>query len=252
MEGLFAELVTKLQSLNPAKIITLNDLPYSDKPLTLVYPPQPKTVECSTLQGLVDLVDSRIDEQVLDEEDLLAHITSPTTVELISKDSDEYGRRRVWAKATYPECKSFQFGAWLDPESFVISAQQSFQRIKIEGEDGEFKKDLDYVLSVASNITAELTNKSEDDGFTQRVAVKSGIALKQEVILRPTINLAPFRTFAEIDQPLSLFVFRSRIRDGAAHLALFEGDGGRWKIGAAAAIKQWLVGKLPSSIPVIS
>jgi hypothetical protein len=242
--------INKILSLAPPNIQKFGDLEYSDKELKLIYPPSPKPVCCSTLQGLADLWSGELDD-AKKSGDLLVHITSPTSVELIGRESDDHGRRRVWAEAKYPECKSFGFGAWMDPETFIIAAQAGFQRVKVQNDDGSFVKDLDYVLDIASHITAENAVSNQDDGFAQRVAVKQGIALKAERILRPMVNLAPYRTFAEIDQVLSTFVFRARVNGGSAMLALFEGDGGRWKLGAYLAIAAWLSGKFGDT-PIIS
>ncbi|MBZ5700291.1 MAG: hypothetical protein LAN84_00430 [Acidobacteriia bacterium] len=244
------EAIEKILGLAPPNIHTVGVLDYTDKRLDLIFPPSPKTVECSTLQGLVDLHQGELDD-AMSKGDLLVHITSPTEVELISRESDDHGRRRVWAKAEYPRCESFTFGKWLDPENFIIAAQQGFQRVKVEDDDGSFVKDLDYVLGVASKISAEHATENEDDGFAQRVAVRQGVALKSETVLRPMVNLAPYRTFAEIDQVLSQFVFRARVANGQVNLALFEGDGGRWKLAAVAAIKEWLKPEF-GDVPVIS
>lgn len=243
------EAIDRVLALAPPNIHTVGDLEWTDKTLNLIYPPTPKAVHCSTLQGLVDLFQEDLDD--VKPEEVLVHITSPTTVEIISKDADDYGRRRVWAEAAYPECKPFPFGSWMEPEAFIISAQMQFQRVKVEGDDGAFTKDLDYVLGIASKISADHTTENVDDGFAQRVAVKQGITLKVETILKPMVNLAPYRTFAEIDQVLSQFVFRARVQNGGAHLALFEGDGGRWKLAAVAAIKAWLEPKF-STVSIIS
>jgi hypothetical protein len=248
--SMLSEFVTKILSLGAPNIHTAGDLEYSDKNLNLIYPPAPKSVECRTLQGLVDLYAGELDD-AMSKGDLLAHITSPTTVELVSRESDDCGRRRVWAEAKYPGCKSFPFGAWLDPESFIIAAQQHFQRVKIENDDGTFAKDLDYVLKCASQISAEAGTSYEDDGITQKVAMRSGVTLKTTDTLRPIVSLAPYRTFAEIDQVLSTFVFRARVQGATVNLALFEGDGGRWQLAAVDAIAKWLEPKIPK-VPVIS
>jgi hypothetical protein len=93
---------------------------------------------------------------------------------------------------------------------------------------------------------------NEDDGITQRVAVKQGVTLKADIALQPRVTLAPYRTFAEIDQVLSTFVFRTRVGPSQSpQLALFEADGGRWRINAVASIKSWLTGKVGGS-PIIS
>lgn len=245
------EAIDRVLALAPPNIHTVGDLDFTDKKMELIYPPTPKAVECSTLQGLVDLWAGELDD-ASNSGDLLCHITSPTTVALLSRESDDHGRRRIWAEATYPECKGFQFGAWLDPEQFIIGAQANFQRVKVENDDGSFMKDLDYVLKIASKISADHTAESDDDGFAQRVTVKQGIALKTETVLQPVVNLAPYRTFAEIDQVLSTFVFRARIEGGTAKLALFEADGGRWKLGVYAGLKAWLAAKFGEKVPVIS
>lgn len=248
---MLSEFVSKILSLGAPNIHAAGDLEYSDKTLNLIYPPGPKSIECRTLQGLVDLWAGELDDAA-SKGDLLAHITSPTTVELISREADKYGRRRLWAEAKYPGCKTFPFGAWLDPESFIIAAQQHFQRVKIENDDGSFAKDLDYVLQMASKISADAGTEYEDDGLTQRVAVRSGVTLKTTDTLRPIVTLAPVRTFAEIDQVLSTFVFRARVAGSAVNLALFEGDGGRWQLAAVAAIAAWLKPKFGDKLPVIS
>jgi len=242
--------INKILSLSPPNTPKFGDLDYTDKPLTLIIPPAPQPVACSTLEGLVDLWAGDLDDAKT-KGDLFVHITSPTEVDLIAREADEYGRRRVWAKAKYPELKGFAFGTWLDPETFIITAQQHFQRVKVQADDGSYVKDLDYVLDLASHITAENAVSNVDDGFAQRVAVKQGIALKGEVTVRPLVNLAPYRTFAEIDQVLSMFVFRARIENGSARLALYEGDGGRWKLGAVAAIAAWLRGRSFTDVPII-
>lgn len=243
--------ITKILSLAPPNIQKIGSLEYTDKKLDLIAPPEPRALELSTLQGLVDLLANEFDE--VDLAKVFLHIETPTSVSIIAKDSDDYGRRRVMATADYPEVETFKFGVWHKPESFIIAAQQHFQRVKVETGDGGFVHDLDYVLGIASKITAEHTSENVDDGFAQRVAVKQGIALKAETILKPMVSLAPYRTFAEIDQVISQFVFRAKYEgeSGSPLLALFEGDGGRWKLSAVAAIKAWLEAE-ETSVKVIS
>lgn len=250
---MLAEFVQKILSLGEPHLHEVGDgLEYSDKALHLIQPPAAEAVKCSTLQGLVDLFVGKLDDGDT-VGDLLCHITSPTSVELVSRMSDAHGRRRVWARADYPsQCASFTFGKWMNPEEFIIAAQASFQRVKMEKDDGTFAQDLDYVLGIASKISAEQVQSHEDDGIAQRVATKSGVVLKSETVLRPLVDLAPYRTFAEIDQVLSRFVFRARIGNESVLLALFEGDGGRWRLAATDAILLWLAQSKLQVIPIIS
>jgi hypothetical protein len=246
------EAIDRILALAAPSVHTVGHLEYADREVRLITPPAPPPVVGSTLKGLVDLLANEFD--TVAPSDVFLHIESPTQVSLISRDSDDWGRRRVWALAKYPEVKGFQFGQWLNPEQFVIAAQQHFQPVKIDSGDG-LSADLDYVLGLASKITAEHATESSDDGFAQRVAVRQGIALKGETVLKPLVNLAPYRTFAEIDQVVSPFVFRANMQNGGPLLALFEGDGGRWKIAAIAAIKAWLedaATRRSLTVPVIS
>jgi hypothetical protein len=248
---MIVEAINKILALAPPSIQKFGDLQYSDRSLQVITPPQPIPIQSMTLQGLVDLLDNDFED--VDLAKVFLHIESPTEVSVISKESDGYGRRREWATAKYPQFEGFKFGVWHKPESFIISAQQHFQRVKVETASGELVHDLDYVLGIASKITAEHTAENSDDGFAQRVAVKQGVALKAETILKPMVNLAPYRTFAEIDQVVSQFVFRAKYEgdSGGALLALFEGDGGRWKLAAVAAIKAWLEAE-ETTVKVIS
>lgn len=245
------EAIDRILSLATPNFQKFGELDYTDKPLHLITPPPPSALEIETLQGLVDLLENDFED--VDLAKVLLHIESPTRVSIISTESDEYGRRRMWARSDYPGVETFKFGVWHKPESFIIAAQQHFQRVKIETAAGDFAHDLDYVLGVASKITAEHAQDNTDDGFAQRVAVRQGVALKAETVLKPMVNLAPYRTFAEIDQVISQFVFRAKYESesGGALLALFEGDGGRWKIAAVSAIKAWLE-EQETSVKVIS
>jgi hypothetical protein len=246
------EAIDRILGLAPPNQITVGDKLYVDKDIHIVKPPVPSEIDVSTLQGLVDLLEGEI-EDVKADDDLLVHIQSPFLVSLIGRKSDSYGRRQIYAEAHYPEksCPTFTFGNWFHVENFLIAVQQGFQRVKIQGDDGTFAKDLDYVLEQSSRITADSTVTNVDDGISQRVNVAAGVVLKESAALRARVTLAPYRTFAEIDQVPATFIFRAKQENGVVKLALFEGDGGRWRLDAVAAIKAWLGAKITGS-PIIS
>src|SRR5258708_6565273 len=183
-------------------------------------PPKTDGVCVTTLQGLVDLYAADLD--TVSAGKVLVHVTNPTTVQIISKDGDTFGRRHVWVQAQYPkDIQKFPFGSFMVPEQFIIQAQAGFQRVKVQKDDGAFALDLDYVLKVASSISAGATRTSEDDGISQTVNMQRGIVLKGTDILKSRVNLAPFRTFPEVDQVLSQFIFRAQGDEQNIKLALF-------------------------------
>jgi hypothetical protein len=59
------------------------------------------------------------------------------------------------------------------------------------------------------------------------------------------VVLAPYRTFVEVTQPESDFVFRMQ---NGPRCALFEADGGAWKLTAMRHIKEYLQAALEKEI----
>lgn len=245
------EAIEKIISLAPPNEIEFNGHTYTDKPLHRLTPPAAECVAISTLQGLVDLYAADLDT-VRTAASVLVHVTSPTSVEIVSRETDSYARRHLWAKAEYPkDIQRFPFGAFLAPENFIIAVQAGFQRVKVEKDDGTMAQDLDYVLKTVSAISSGATQTSEDDGISQTVNMRRGIVLKGTETLKGRVDLAPYRTFPEIDQVLSQFIFRAQGDEQNIRLALFEADGGRWRLGVVAGIAKWLAGKFGAS-PIIS
>lgn len=80
-----------------------------------------------------------------------------------------------------------------------------------------------------------------DDGVTQKATIKTGIASKGDAIIPNPVALKPYRTFTEVDQPESAFVFRMREgRAGGIECAIYEADGGAWEREAMESIKAYL------------
>jgi hypothetical protein len=250
---MLSEFVSKILTLALPNQLEVGGLTYVDKHLTPVMPPVSDLVEVSTLQGLVDLYNGDLGT-VKTKGDVLIHITSPTTVEIVSRLADDWARREVWARATYPtKIEGFPFGQWLNIENFIIMCQSRIQRVMLQKDDGTMAQDLDYVLKIASAISAESIETSEDDGISQKVATRRGVVLKDQTNLKSRVTLAPYRTFAEVDQVPSTFVFRARkAGDEQMNLALFEADGGRWRLAAVANIAAWLGGGKFGDAPIIS
>lgn len=64
---------------------------------------------------------------------------------------------------------------------------------------------------------------------------------KDNVLVPNPVNLIPYRTFLEVEQPASDFVFRvSEGRGGAPVFKLVTADGGVWKSQAVANVKAYL------------
>lgn len=84
-----------------------------------------------------------------------------------------------------------------------------------------------------------------DNGISQTVTVKEGAATLMQAEVPSPAELRPYRTFLEVEQPSSPFVFRI---NRLGECALFEADGGIWKHEAMENVSQYLVNELKELI----
>lgn len=194
------------------------------------------SIRINTLSGLVNYVKSNI-ERV--EEKLILHIEDETTIKLMGTLEID-GRREVLATvdAIVP---SFDFGYFYDMEAFNIALQSKFVNLKTE----KLLDDRTILLQVVGNVTEDNVKTTGDDGVSQAVAIKQGLASKADVKVPNPVNLAPYRTFLEVEQPVSQFVFR--MKDGP-RAAIFEADGGAWRNQAIVNIREYLKEQLADEI----
>lgn len=207
-------------------------------------PECPVPLEFSTLTGLVDYLEQNRDE--LDLPKVTVHVESHNRVAIIGPAFSEWKLRRRWAKASVEFSDGIEFGDYYDSEFFVTMLMSQFVETP----------DLKRVQAISGNITGEKVTTASDDGITQTVVTKSGVQLTQRSEIVNPFRLRPFRTFPEILQPESPFVFRvKQDRDGQApKCALFEADGGKWKVDAVEKIAEWLSVQLKGAdvnVPVI-
>lgn len=188
------------------------------------------TVTVTTLMGVVDLVKS-LEER--ESQNLYVQIQSPTKVTVFGH-LDEYGRREqlIEAKAMIPD---INYSRFLDQEQMNISLQAQFEETK----------DRELLLKVIGNLKEEAVRNASDDGVSQAVTIKTGVASVGDVKVPNPVGLAPYRTFNEVAQPISNFVFR--MREGMQS-AIFEADGGAWVLEAMDNIKEYLTKNLDEEI----
>lgn len=129
----------------------------------------------------------------------------------------------------------FEYGRFIDHETFCINVQAKFLGVP--------DTDKELLLKFAGTVESGSVSEYGDDGITQKATVKNGIASKMDAIVPNPVRMCPFRTFIEVPQPVSDFVFRMRDRDGI-QCALFEADGGAWKNEAMKNVKEYLESEL--------
>lgn len=226
----FIQYVVGLSAPNVQKI---DGETYSDKQLHHIkHIPYASEIQMNTLSSLIDYIKSGIDTF---SGKMIIHVQSPVRVAMYSALDVERNRENVVeVRANVPE---FNFNRFDNHESFVIGVQSKFV------DDPETDKAL--LLKFAGTVEAGSVAEYGDDGVSQKATVKTGIASKGDAIIPSPARLKPFRTFVEVDQPASSFIFRMKDdRCGGVQCALFEADGGAWKIAAMEAIKAYLIKEL--------
>lgn len=212
----------------------INGSTYTDTDLKRInHNPKAETLGMSTLTSLVDYIRGNIDTMA---PKMIIEASSPTRVELYSQlDSDRTREYLVEVNANIPV---FNFGEFQDKENFIIGMQAKFL--------DDIQTDKALVLRFAGTVESKSVAQYGDDGVTQKASIKTGIASKSDAVVPNPVALRPYRTFIEVEQPKSDFIFRMKEGkyDDGVQCALFEADGGAWKNAAVRNIKEYLENEL--------
>ena len=192
-----------------------------------------------TLSAIIDYITSGADECAESDDSMdrrfVIHVADYDRVYLYRElNSDKARECLIEAELSVP---SFPFGRWMDMETFTINLQTCFA----------LNGDRDKLIHLAGTVRADQGVTVADDGMTQQVTARSGISMIQQVSVPNPVELVPFRTFTEIEQPASPFVFRMR-RDGDTIMAaLFAADADMWKREAILSIRDYFNEALPET-----
>jgi hypothetical protein len=211
------------------EVLDINGKTYANKSLTR-YDRLPKAdrIKAATLSSLVDYIHQCNKEF---PGSMIIHIVSPTRVCLMSALDKE--REREVLFEINAETSEFRFDEWHDQERMMIDLQANFQK----------NEDLELVLKAVGNIEKKNGQAYSDDGCSQVATMTVGIAAKADVIVPNPVELIPYRTFQEVEQPASKFVFRIGDKEVPA-FKIVEAEGGIWKNEAVSNIKTFLIEQL--------
>ena len=235
---MIAEAIDKILALAGAQELNFFGKSYTDRKVFEVERPEPEPLMVNTLTAIVDYVNLGLDKNA-EIPKIAIHIVDHEQVEIVTDLEPVYMSRDCLVRATRKNhAKGFEFGKLYDAERFIIELQAHFQPTA----------DLTKILKVAGNMKAERVTSSADDGVTQSVSTRAGVVLSSVQEVPNPVVLEPYRTFLEIDQPQSNFVFRvHQSRDGELpKCALYEADGGKWKLDAIKSLMEYFKLSLPS------
>ncbi len=216
-----------------AQVLDICGETYANKNLVRYGAPRrAAAIEASTLSSMIDYIEQCHEEFA--GKRMIIQVESPKTVSLTTFLDQE--RKRECLFISRAQTSEFRFGQWYNQEEFMIAVQSNFM----------MTPDLEAIMKFAGNVEKRNEQTFSDDGRTQVATMNVGVASKADVIVPNPVELVPFRTFQEVEQPMSSFVFRISDK-GEPAFKIVESEGGIWKNEAVKRIKEYFEGRLSAA-----
>lgn len=220
---MFKAAIEKIVSIAAPATYEVDGRTYSSNRLYLVEEDKkrPVSIEVNGLDSICKLVENEIEACESLGRKVYIQAETHNRVSVFTTYDEEFKRSKLYTcKADVPAVTT---DCYMDYERAVIELRSLY--IPNEGSQ--------YLLDLISSISKESKVTTNDNGVTQQVEAKSGVALREQVTVKPRVSLQPFRTFLEIAQPESEFLLRIN-QNG--QVGLFQADGGVWKLEAKRGI----------------
>lgn len=213
----------------------------ADDPAALVKAgPTAKTLTVATLGAVRDYLVANRDK--LDLAGVVVHVHSTARVDVLGPIDPRSRTRETFLQASAAELTDGFLNKFMALEDFIIGLQARFV-------DADERKRL---LALLSNVKHETVKTAMDDGVTQVVQARAGVALVSDVAVPNPILLTAYRTFREVLQPSALYAVRVQAGHPLPNVMLFETDGGAWRLTTIARVRDWLNEALPAGISVLA
>lgn len=226
------DFVEKLVDLAAPTTYEIDGRTYSSEALRRIDPPKykPEPISVTGLDSICKLVKN---EAKAVGRKIFIRIAAYNQVSVFSTYDDQYERAYLY------RCEA-------DTPRVSVDRYMPYEKAVIELRSLYIPNDgSEYLLNLLGSISSESKVTSSDNGVTQTVEAKSGISLLQNVQVKPRVNLRPFRTFIEVDQPESEFLLRI---SGNGEIGLYEADGGVWKLEATRNVAAYFEKELKDLI----
>lgn len=205
---MLAKTIDKIVSLKETKIFEIGGQTYADASLTRI-PPHVDRPDCISVSGLDSICKLIRTELEKVGTTIMVQVKSNDTVEVMTTYLSDFSRNTLYrAKADAP------------------GLYTGFRGREVA------------LLDLLSRMTNENSVSTNDNGVTQTVEARQGVALNALVEIKPRVMLRPFRTFLEVEQPESEFLLRVDPDEG---IGFFEADGGIWKLEAKKNIADYFL-----------
>ena len=184
---MLAKMIDKIVSLKETKIFEIDGQTYADASLTRI-PPHVDRPDCISVSGLDSICKLIRTELEKVGTTIMVQVKSNDTVEVMTTYLSDFSRNTLYrAKADAPGLRTGFRGrevALIELRSLCIPNEGTA-----------------YLLDLLSRMTNENSVSTNDNGVTQTVEARQGVALNALVEIKPRVMLRPFRTFLEVEQP---------------------------------------------------
>lgn len=227
-------MIEKIEKMAGPKVYDIEGEHYASADLKRIDPKKdfPKSITLTGLDSVCKMVTNEAADLFAGDQ-ILIQVVDYRTVRVFTTLDGEMDR--CWLYECQADTPKIRVNSYMTHEEAVVQLRSLY----IPGPDTE------YLLQLLSSISKESKVTSSDNGVTQTVEARQGIALTQSVPVKPRVILRPFRTFLEVAQPDSEFLLRL---DNGGNVGLYEADGGVWKLEATRNIAGYFEDKLAELI----
>lgn len=231
-----AEAIQKIVDLAETRHRVIDGYTYSDKPLHRLYEDNIGMIPLKTLTGVVDFLEANIDGH--DKTELFINIQAPGELVIFKKHDSKKKERDIIAGADCFTPAIYDDHGFLDNYQDIESALVGL-RTRFEN-----TPDREKIIKLLGNIVDKNEVETGDDGMTQSTVTRKGIAMREKEEVPLMLELIPYRTFPEIDQPSSWYIIRLRSGEQGVSVAIYEVKDNQWKVKAMQRIKDYLADKI--------
>lgn len=226
------DFVNKLLELAAPTTVEVDGSVYSNQELVHIQDrkPMPQCIELTGLDSVCKMVRNEAE-----------HVGLQIFIQV-----KDYRSVSVFTSLDSDEDRLYLYKCGADTPCITTDRYMPYEKAVIELRSLYIPNDgTNYLLRLLGSISNESKVTTTDNGVTQQVEARAGIALNSMVKIEPRVALQPFRTFIEVEQPESEFLLRISER---GEIGFFPADGGVWKLEAARNVAAYFEAALKDLI----
>lgn len=223
-------MIEKIEKMAGPKVYDIGNEHYASSNLVRIDPKKdfPKAISLTGLDSVCKMVVNEAND-LFPGDQILIQVMDYRKVRIFTTLDGEMDR--CWLYECEADTPRIKTNSYMSHEEAVIQLRSLYIP----------NFDTEYLLKLLGSVSRESKVSSNDNGVSQTVEARTGVALTANVEVRPYVSLRPFRTFLEVEQPESTFLLRL---DNGGNIGLFEADGGVWKLEATRNIAAYFEDKL--------